>query len=152
MKSFKFKYTPMVWVLLAIVLLLSIAGLCWNVFNLVNYLWAGTFKIVTYSLLIALTGALCVLVVSVIIYGRYKIKNGALYTYFGIFHNKTDINEIVEITHFKKSDKLVVYFSDQKYSVIVIDSKEYDEFVLAVRSVNSHVIFDTRIDGEDLPL
>lgn len=152
MKSFRFKYTPTVLTLLVLVLLISVVGVCWNVFNLIEYSWAGTIKIVTYTLLVITTGALCVLVASLIIYGKYVIKNGFLYTCFGIFSNKTDIKEIVQITHFKKSDKLVVYFIDKKYTVIIISPDRYEDFVLAVRKVNPSVIYDAKIDGEDTPV
>lgn len=156
MKSFKFKYANSVWALLVLVLALSIAGLCWNVFNLIEYCMigftrVGAFKIVVYGLLVLMLVILTAIVVSVMVYGRYVIKGEFIFTCFGFIKSKVAISEITTITHFKKSDKLVMYFKDEKYSVIVIAPDRYDDFVLAVREVNSAIRFDARIDGEDTP-
>ncbi len=151
MKSFKFKYSTAVWVLLAIVLILSAVGIVWNVFNFITFLSESIFKSVSYALIILLTAFLLVFVLSVIFYGRYVIKDGYLIQYFGFLKTKTSLKEIVEITHFKKSDKLVVYFADRKYTVIVIAKECYDPFILAVRTVNPAVVYDVKIEGEDTP-
>lgn len=151
MKKFKFQYSPIVWVLLSIILIFCLGGLLWNVFNLAEYFWAGTAKIISYSLLILACLFLVVFVLSVMFYGNYVIKKECLYTCFGLIHTKVDIKDVVQIIHFKKSNKLVVYFSDQKYSVIVISPAKYDEFVLELRQQNPLIVFDAEIDGEDLP-
>ncbi|MBO7344774.1 MAG: PH domain-containing protein [Clostridia bacterium] len=151
MKSFKFKYSTAVWVLLFLVLILSAVGICWNVFNLITFFNESTFKAVSYSLIILLTAFMLVFVLSVIFYGKYAIKDGFLVQYFGFLKTKTPISEIVEITHFKKSDKLVVYFADQKYTVIVISPEFYEQFILAIRKVNPKIGYDVKIEGEDVP-
>lgn len=152
MKTFRFKYSLTVWILLSLVLIFTITGLIWNVFNLIEYSWAGTFRIVTYALIILIIGFLAVLVLSVMLYGRYVIKDGYIYTYFGFIKSKTDIKDVVQITHFKKSDKLVIYFKDKKFTVIVIAPELYEKFILAIREENHAVVYDARIDGEDTPL
>ena len=151
MKNFRFKYSITVWILLAVVLALLVSGLVWNIFNLTQYINAGTFKIVVYSLIIALTGFLTLFVISVMAYGVYRIKDGYLYTCFGFIVSKEKISSVVEITHFKKSDKLVVYFADEKYTVIVISPAQYESFILEMRKVNPKIMYDSRIDGEDTP-
>lgn len=151
MKNFRFKYNTTVWILLCVVLALSIAGLIWNVFNLTEYVWAGAFKITIYALIIAITAFLTVFVISVMLFGRYQIKDGYLYTRFGFVSSKEKIEDVVQVTHFKKSDKLVLYFKDEKYTVIVIAKEEYEKFILAMREINPKIIYDAKIDGEDLP-
>ena len=69
--------------------------------------------------------------------------------FFVFFKAKYKIKDIVCISLFKKSNKLVVYFLEQSYTVIVIDENLYDDFVLSLRKVNQEIIYDTRIDGED---
>ena len=61
------------------------------------------------------------------------------------------MKDVTEITHFKKSDKLVLYYKPDKYVVIVIDPLCYDDFVKTVRQINPMIIFDSQIDGEELP-
>ncbi len=151
MKKFRFKYPVTVWVLLAVVLALSIAGLVWNAYNFISFLHGDLIKTITYSIIILLNAFLVALAVSVAVYGRYVVKNGKLYAYFGFIRTRYEIDDIVEITHFKKSDKLVAYFKDAKFTVIVIDVSEYDDFVLSVREINKLIIFDKKIDGENTP-
>ncbi len=151
MKKFRFKYAPSVWILLSIVLLLSVAGLSWNVFNLVEFLsLSNTFKLISSAIVTLICFFLTAFVLSVIFYGNYVIKGEYLYTFFGFFKSKYKINDIVCVSLFKKSNKLVVYFAEQTYTVIVIDPNLYDEFVISLRNVNQKIIYDTRIDGEDI--
>jgi hypothetical protein len=100
---------------------------------------------------VLLNAFLCVVAVSIAVHGAYVIKNDTLYAYFGIIPSKYEIKDIVEITHFKKTDKLVAYFKDGKYTVIVIDKNDYDDFVICIREVNRQIIFDKKIEGEDTP-
>ena len=151
MKSFKFRYSIAVWVLLAFVLLLSIISFAWNVFNVIHFKGTEQVKIISYYVIAIITAGLSVFVICVMAYGRYVIKNGKLYTCFGFIKFKIDVKDIVGVTHFKKSNKLVAYFSSQEYSVIVISLDDYDKFVLSVREINPSIVFDAQIDGEDTP-
>lgn len=151
MKSFKFRYSVAVWVLLTLVLLLSIVSLTWNVYNVIHFKGGEQYKLISYYVIALITAVLIILVISIMTYGRYVIKNHTLYTCFGLIKNKTDIKEIICLTHFKKSNKLVAYFKSQEYTVIVISPEEYDKFIFALREVNPAIVFDTQIDGEDTP-
>ena len=53
--------------------------------------------------------------------------------------------------HFKKSDKLVIYFKDDSFTVIVISPEDYSDFVVALREVNPQIYYGVKIDGEDTP-
>ncbi len=151
MKKFRFKYAPSVWILLSIVLLLSVAGLIWNIFNFVEFLsLSHTFKVISSAIISLVCLFLTIFVLSVIFYGNYLIKGDFLFNNFGFFKSKLKIEDIVCISLFKKSNKLVAYFSNQTYTVIVIDENLYDEFVVSLRKVNQKIIYDTRIDGEDV--
>lgn len=151
MKKFRFKYSILVWILLALVLLICCAGLYLNILNIVEYSWAKDFRLLSYIIICIMTLFVAVFVISVMCYGRYSIKNKHLYTYFGFIFTKTPVEEIVQITHFKKSNKLVIYYTDQKYSVIVISPSEYEQFILALRDQNKKIIYNTQIDGEQTP-
>ena len=150
-KIFKFKYSTLVWVLLAVVGVLAISGLVWNIYALLETAMLTTIKIISHSLLILLTLLLCVFALSVAVYGRYVLTNKYFIQYFGLIKTKTPLDEIVQVTHFKKSNKLVAYFKDEKYTVIVIDPCFYSDFIIALRELNPSVVYDVQIDGEDTP-
>ena len=150
MKGFKFRYSKTVWVLLCIVVILSVTGLCWNIFNMINA-DGNTLNLISSAIIAVLSLIITVFVISVMVYGRYAVDKKYLYSYFGFIKSKTPITDIIGITHFKKSDKLVVYFKTEEYTVIVISPDEYERFILSVREVNPAVTFDAQIDGEDTP-
>ena len=151
MKKFRFNYSVLVWALLALVILLLSGGLIYNIYNLISFLNDGAYKIAAYSLIILVNAFILVFAVSVVFYGKYIIKDKKLYSYFGFIRTSVNTDDIVQITHFKKSDKLVVYFKDAKYTVIIISPDKYEEFIFALREQNTHIIYDSRTDGEDEP-
>ncbi len=149
MKKFRFKYAPIVWVLICLVIIMCAIGFGWNIFNLTKENLSNTFKIVSYSIIAVITFGLTIFATSLLVYGKYVIKNGYVYTYFGFIRSKINISEVVCITLFKKSNKLVIYLKEQSYSVIVISPDKYDQFVLCLKEQNKQIIYDTKIDGED---
>lgn len=151
MKKFRFKYSTAVWLLLSLVVILSAVGMVWNIFNVKEYAWAGALKIAVYVIIALITAFLAILAISVMLYGFYVIKKDCLYTQFGFISSKLKISEITEISHFKKSNKLIIYFEKDKYAVIVISPTEYDEFIKALREVNPKIVYFAKIDGEELP-
>ncbi len=150
MKKFRFQYSPIVWILISIILVMCLIGFGWNIYNLTLQKLSNTFKTVSYIIIATTTFGLILFSASLLFYGRYVIKNGQLYTYFGFFRSKINIADIVCITHFKKSDKLVIYLKERSYSVIVISKDNYDQFIFALREQNREILYDTKIDGEDL--
>ncbi len=149
MKSFRFKYSPIVWVLLGLVIAIFLTGLGFNIFNIAVTKEQG-FKLVSYWIMAGVTGLVLLLAISVAIFGKYVIKKGYVYSYFGIVSSKIAIEDIVEIVHFKKSNSLVAYFSDNNFSVIVIAPELFDEFVLSVRKEKPSIKFDIKIEDENL--
>ncbi len=152
-KSFRFKFNKLTWVLLALVLVICLAGVGYNVYSLINALKRVYYvqKIIITSIILALNVFLVAFVVSVIVFSKYVIKDGCVYNYLGFVRGKSRIDEIIQITHFKKSDKLVVYFNDQRYTVVVISPTEYDEFISIIREINPKVYYTSQIDGEEQP-
>ena len=150
MKKFKFKFPPLVWVLLWIILIVCAVGLALNIYNLTQYVGYKFFKVLPFILYALITLFLIFVVISIMLFSNYSIKKGCLYVCFGIFSSKTKIDEIVSITHFRKSDKLVVYFKHQAFSVIVIAKEKYDDFVISLRELNKAILFSKQSDGENV--
>ena len=151
MKSFKFRYSLTVWILLAVVVVSSAIGLAWNIYNVIFYNTVDAFKTASYIIIALLTLALLILSLSIILYGKYVIKKEHLVSYFGFIKTKILLTDITEVVHFKKSDKLVAYFKDDSFTVIVISPEEYSNFVIALREVNPQIYYGVKIDGEDTP-
>ena len=151
MKKFRFEYSKLVWILLSLVLVLVAIGITWNIFNLIQYSFLGTFKIVSYTAIVVLLFALFIIVLSVMLGSKYVVKDNFVHVWIGVFKSKTNVKDISCFVLFKKSNKLVVYYKDNKYSVILLSPDKYDDFVLAVREQNHEIAFRTEIDGEETP-
>ncbi len=151
MKKFRFKFSPLVWVLITLVILLSLSGVAWNIYNVIYFADVNPEKIVTTAIILALNLAITIYALSLIFYSKYVIKKDCVYMYFGFIRSKIKISDIIQFSHFKKSDKLVAYFNDEKYTVIVISPDNYEKFILAVREINPHIYYSSEIDGEETP-
>ena len=86
--------------------------------------------------------------VSVLTACKYVVKKDKVVLRFGFIPTTYSIQDVVQFTHFKKSDKLVMYFQDATYTVIVIPPTQYQAFVDSIRKQNSKIIFD--FETEDL--
>lgn len=149
--KFPFKYSTFIHIALAVVLIASLGGLAWNIFNLISYVYLGVFKIIMYSVIILLNLALCILALSLIFFGQYVINEKHLICCFGFIRSRYSISDITQVVLFKKSNKLVVYFNNNKYTVILISPAMYEDFTIALRKHNPSITYNTEIDGEEQP-
>ena len=152
MKSFRFKYSVTVWILLSVILAVSVAGIAWNIFCITQYAGINTKRVVSGAILCALSSVLFTLSLSILIYGKYVIKNGHLFSYLGIIKSSFDISGLTEIIHFKKSNKLVAYFGEKTFVIILIAPEFYEQFIIALREINPKISYNVKIDGEDTPV
>ena len=140
MKSFRFRFHPSVWFLFAVALLLSGAGTTFNVYNTVQYFPFGATKVLPYILVAVISAAIFVTCLSMVVYSKYVVKDGYLISFFGFIRSKTAISDLSGFSLFKKTNKLVAYFKNGKYTVIVVSPAAFDDFVAAVREFDKTII------------
>ena len=97
----------------------------------------------------AVAGALLVLCAGILVYPYYTVKNGRLYSSMGILHTSYDLADVTELMYFKAQGKLVMYFSAEKFVVIMLAESKHDDFVKALREVNPKIIYDNKINEND---
>ena len=154
MKIFKFAFSSTAKILMFIALVLTTLGGVWNIFNIIaytSYAIVNWVKIGGYILLIVFDLFLLILVVCIMSNSKYTIDNEKLVLKYGFITSKILIKEIIAITHFKISNKLVVYLQTGKFTVINIDKNLYEDFVVSVREHNRAIIYNSKTDGEDTP-
>lgn len=139
MKKFTFKYTKTIWALIAILLIISLVGTGTCVFNLITLWDLGAKNIVTYSILIVVNLLLLSFCVCLIFFKSYTIDDERLSTRFGMLKFKVKLSDITEVTVFEKQKKLVVYFLEAKYTVIIIDEEDFDDFCDALKEKNPSI-------------
>lgn len=143
-EKFEYKLTKIFYILFIAGLLL--AGYCIfaNVVRFIKLLSATEVSITSYvasamSVLIGVLGF--VLIIPAMISSKYEVTNKYLISRWGLIVNKTEVKTITTVTHFRITDKLVVYYNDQTYTVINIESKEYDRFVDALKKANKNIFY-----------
>jgi hypothetical protein len=147
MIKFKIKHTIVVKILLAVVFFVCVLGCAWNIFNLINAQNLFLTQKIAYILLAILTLVMAIIAFALFFFSSYRINRQYLYTNFGIISTKFSIESITAIVHFKKSDKLVLYFTDQKYSVLLLSPTQFDSFIDAIKSANPNICYN--VDYED---
>lgn len=145
MKKFTFKFTKTLWVLSVVLLLISLFGMVWSIINLVKGWGFGAKSIISNALLIIVDLALFIFCVSLTFFKSYTVTDEYLFTRFGLLKFKIKLSDITEVTVFEKQKKLVVYFSENKYTVIIIDEDEHDAFANALKEKNSLIYISKKI-------
>lgn len=136
-------------VLTAVAFALSFAGFLWNVFNLVEATKNTSYMVVSYAIICLLTLALSVFILSILVNCKYRLTKDLICCSFGFYTGKIKVKDVTGITHFKKSDTLVIYFLKDKYSVVVIEPKYYGEFISELLKLNAKIDYQSSLDELD---
>jgi hypothetical protein len=139
--KFKIKLETYLYVLIAIALLISILGLGLNVFNVVEYASFGAFRVISYLLISVICLFLAVIAVSLLINCSYVIKGEYLISRFGIFTSKIKISDIVELVHAQAQNKLILYYGEDKYVMVLISPDKFDDFISKIIKLNVNVCY-----------
>ena len=148
MKTFRYRHSIVVWIILSVVLLITGAGVGLNIISATEE-GIVPFKIISYAVLGAINLFLFALVLSAIIKSEYLIKNGLLVMRFGFISIKTPLDELICITKITYLNKLVLNFKGGKYSVIVISPDKFDDFVGYIKSVCPDVEYMVKSDDTE---
>jgi hypothetical protein len=141
MKTFNFKFKPYVIVLLILTLVISLISLALNVYNLVIYFSIGGIKIISYAIICLATTVIATFILSVLFYSKYKLCNKYLVCNLGFYKTKVKISKISEIINFSAQNKLIIYFNESDYSVIVIAKENYENFISTILKINPRIVF-----------
>jgi uncharacterized protein YpmB len=130
-------------------LLLSVFGFVMNIIRIVNFKNPAVFDYISVVLMLLVTVLLAVIIITVMLSSNYQLTKDKLVSKFGIVKSEILIKNITQIVHFKKTDKLVVYFDKEKYSVIVVKKDWYDDFITAILKYNPKIMYNSKSDTEE---
>ncbi len=141
--DFKYRYTTSVKILLFAVLITASVGIVWNAYNVYSFFSRQeTLNGAIFCLVFLLNLLLLIIDVSMLTCGKYVVRGRTIRCCFGIIISKYSVDDAMQFVLFKKTDKLVLYFKDATYTVIVISPEEYDAFISAVREINPSILYD----------
>lgn len=152
-KQFKYKLTKLLWILFIAGLLIAGACVFLNVKRFIGLLQTNDKETYNYisSILSSVVGFLAfVFIPPAMFSSKYVITDKQLLACWGLVKNRFEINDITTITHFRKTEKLVVYFADDSYTVIIISPEEFNDFANALKEVNNKIFYqlNTEDSGE----
>ena len=135
--KFRFKLNAVTIFLLVAVILLCGYGIALNIIALSENL--ETLKIILNVILMLVNLALIVTVFSIALFSNYSVNKKGIILRLGYFKVIYPKEELHSIKLFSKTQKLVLYFSDAKFTVIVINASKYQAFTKAVQNEFSWV-------------
>ena len=144
MKIFKYKFTRLIYILIAVILALSVAGFAITLWQVIDFgldTANPTFTVIRYILMFIVTVALFVILISLLISSYYAVdeKSKSIITSFGFIKSRYDIENIDAVTLERKTNKLTVVFKDEKFIVIVVKEDWYEEFVQATLDITPRI-------------
>ena len=158
MKKFKYKFTTATLVLIYLGLALSAVGIALNTYNIfVERVWLyanNSLPIIRYVLVYAVAVALAVILISLLLSSYYAVDDKNFKTSFGIIKSSYDVKTIKLISLDRATNKLSLYFEEDRYIVIVVKKDWHDEFIDALLKANPEIEFsieskENHIDNDD---
>lgn len=141
MKKYKFRFSTLILCIFALGLALCAAGLGLNIYRLLTQGAQSPYEWMQYIILFFVSILLAVIIVSMFIKSQYVITERKLIVQFGIIRTKYDITKISSVHLFQGAGKLAVYFSDNKYTAVVIKECYFDDFIKELTSKNEKIGF-----------
>ena len=106
--------------------------------------------VLQYAVVLLVAVLALVIFISVLAHSVYKITDKQIVLRFGIIKSVYTIADIVKIHRFTKTNKLVIYFKNDRYTVIVVKPEWYNEFTKELLSKNDKIRYDvSTTDGTD---
>lgn len=130
--KFKFRLNAISILLLVAVTLLCGYGIALNVIALINAI--ETLKIILNVILLLVNLALIVTVFAIALFSSYTVNKKGIVLRLGFFKVVYKKEELHSIKLFSKTQKLVLYLVDAKFTVIVINANFYQAFTKAVQN------------------
>ncbi len=144
MKIFKYKFTKLIYALIGVILVLSVAGFAITLWQVIDFgidTANPTFTVIRYILMFIVTIALIVILISLLISSYYAVdkKSKTIKTSFGFIKSSYDIKTIDTVMLDRTTNKLTVVFEDEHFIVIVVKEEWYEDFVQAILDVNPKI-------------
>lgn len=150
MKTYKFRLSKLVLALLIAALVASFGGIGFTVYRIYRLGFSTVLLSIQHVVILIACVLLIVILVSILIRSCYKITDKEVLLWFGIIKSAYKIADIESVHLFTKTNKLVLYFKNERYTVIVVKPEWYNDFIKELLSKNSKIRYDvSTTDGTE---
>ena len=149
MKTYKFKFSKPTFIICIIAILAAFAGIGYTIYRIYMYGFSSPLLIIQH--VVVLIAALLVILIflALLVHSVYKITDKEIILWFGIVKQVFKIEDIESIHLFTKTNKLVLYFKNEKYTVIVVKPEWYNEFNKEILARNDKIRYDVSTTDKD---
>lgn len=149
MNTYKFKLSTPAILLSLLGILLGGGGIAFTIFRILKYGFSSPQLIIQHVVLLIVSPLAIAIFAAILIRSAYKVSDKEIVLWFGFIKSTYKIAEIESIHLFSKTNKLVIYFINDKYTVIVVKPEWYNEFTKDILSRNSKIRYDVSTTDKD---
>lgn len=149
MRTFRFRFSKLIILLQIAAMVLAAAAIAYTVYRMITLGFGDASLIIQYVLLLLFGVGAIVIFSAMLIRSVYIVGKNEIILRFGLIKSVYKIKEIESIRLFSKTNKLVLYFKNEKYTVISVKPEWYNNFIREVLSHNLNIRYDVSITDKD---
>ena len=149
MRTFRFRFSKLIILLQIAAMVLAAAAIAYTVYRMITLGFGDASLIIQYVLLLLFGLGAIVIFSAMLIRSVYIVGKNEIILRFGLIKSVYKIKEIESIRLFSKTNKLVLYFKNEKYTVISVKPEWYNDFIREVLSHNLNIRYDVSITDKD---
>lgn len=142
MKDFKFKLSRTAVILSLLAVLLSLGGVGLTVYRIIKFGFPSFIIALQHVVMLIVCALLLVIFIGLLTRSFYRITDKEIVLRFGIIKSTYKIEEITSVHLFTKTNKLVIYFKNDTYTVIVVKPQWHNDFIKCLTSKNDKIRYD----------
>ena len=149
MKTYKFKFSVPVILLAVAAILLAVGAAAFAVYRICRYGFATPMLAIQHVLLLLFAALALAVILALLIRSVYKITDTHVVLWFGFIKTSYKIENIESVHLFTKTNKLVLYFKDDRYTVIVVKPEWNNEFIKEILARGKDIRYDVSTSEKD---
>lgn len=149
MKTYRFKLSIAATVGCIAGILLGLAGIGVTAYRIYKYGFSSAQLIIQHVVVLLVSALAIAVFAAILIRSVYKLTDKTLVLWFGFIKSEYKIADIEAVHLFTKTNKLVLYFKDEKYTVIVVKPEWYRELTQEIIARNKNIRYDVSTDDKD---
>ena len=149
MRTFRFRFSKTIILLQIAAMILAAAAIVYTAYRMATVGFGSASLIIQYVVLL-LFGVLALVIFSaMLIRSVYVVGKKEIVLRFGLIKTVYKIKDIESIRLFSKTNKLVLYFKNEKYTVISVKPEWFNDFIREVLSHNLNIRTTVPITEKD---
>ena len=148
-KTYKFRFTKAVFILILAGIALAVGAAAFAAYRIAVFGFATVSLGIQHCVLLLFAALALVIFPSLLIRSVYKLTDTHIVLWFGIIKSSYKIADVEAAHLFTKTNKLVLYFKDDRYTVIVVQPEWYNEFVKELTARNEKIRYDVSTSEKD---